>query len=157
KFQKAWKRNRVAFMATAVVVGALVVGISISVWQAAVAIRAKNQAMIAEAGKEQEARIANQERDTAKAATLRAERERSRADEQAESNRRNLYAADMLAAQIAVQRMNYGATRQLLDRHVPGTNQQDLRGFEWRLLWQQIRGDQLRTLQGHTDVVCVAF
>jgi WD40 repeat protein len=54
--------------------------------------------------------------------------------------------------------LNYGATRQLLDRHVPGANQQDLRGFEWRLLWQQSRGDQLRTLQAHSDVVvCAAF
>jgi WD40 repeat protein/serine/threonine protein kinase len=137
RIQKAWQRNKLAFTAATAVAVALVVGISISVWQAAVAIRATQ--------------IAKQERDAAKAATLRA-------DEQAESNRRNLYAADMLAAQIALRQLNSGATRQLLDRHVPGANRQDLRGFEWRLLWQQSRGDQLRTLQAHSDVVvCVAF
>src|SRR6266545_60479 len=64
----------------------------------------------------------------------------------------------MLAAQISVRRLNYGTTRQLLDQHVAGANQQDLRGFEWRLLWQQSRGDQLRTLQAHSDVVvCAVF
>jgi WD40 repeat protein len=30
---------------------------------------------------------------------------------------------------------------QLLEKHVPQSNQADLRGFEWRYLWQLSQGD----------------
>ena len=42
RLQKAWRRNKLAFTAAAVVAAALVVGMGVSTWQAIVASRARN-------------------------------------------------------------------------------------------------------------------
>ena len=158
KFQKAWRRNKVVYTAAATVFAALVIGITTSLWQAANAIRARRQAEQAEAAREMEARTASRERDIARAATARAERERIRAEGVAETNRLNLYAADMRAAQLAADGMNFGVARELLGRHRPRANQRDLRDFAWRLLWQQCKGDQLHTIAVPArGVRCVTF
>jgi len=69
-----------------------------------------------------------------------------------------LYATDMNSAQQALELMNLGRAVELLERHRPVTGQRDLRGFEWRYLWQLCQGDEQATLRGHTDTVtCVAF
>lgn len=60
--------------------------------------------------------------------------------------RQNLYAADMRAAAAALEVGNFGQARQLLEAHRPGDGYSDLRGFEWRLLWQRSRGDESYTL-----------
>lgn len=70
----------------------------------------------------------------------------------------NLYAADMMAASEAITRGDLGMGRRLLEAHRPLPNQEDLRGFEWRYLWQRSRGDQQATLSGHSWIVtCVAY
>jgi WD40 repeat protein len=46
----------------------------------------------------------------------------------------------------------------LLAQHQPESNQEDLRGFEWRYLWDKSRGEQLQTLAGHSNYVnCIAY
>jgi WD40 repeat protein/tRNA A-37 threonylcarbamoyl transferase component Bud32 len=55
--------------------------------------------------------------------------------------RQNLYAADMLEVQRAVERNDFGTARSLLDAHRPKAGQADLRGFEWRYQWERSRGD----------------
>jgi len=151
RFQKAWRRNKLVYSAGAAVFAALVIGISVSVWQAKQAVRARKQAERAESARALEADNARRERDIARVAE-------ARADGEAEANRLNLYAADMTAAQLALNNLNYGMTRQLLDKHRPTGNQKDLRGFEWRLLWQQSHGDQIHTIRAHSDTVhCVTF
>ncbi|MBL9172646.1 MAG: WD40 repeat domain-containing protein, partial [Verrucomicrobiales bacterium] len=82
-----------------------------------------------------------------------AESERVRADAQArkavesqEHSRRLLYAAEMNLAQQAVNQNNLGRARRLLDRHRPRSGEEDLRGWEWRYLWQQCRSDALAVL-----------
>jgi len=49
-------------------------------------------------------------------------------------------------AKQALDGNNFGRTLELLDRQRPGPRQKDLRGWEWRYLWQQTRSDALFTL-----------
>jgi WD40 repeat protein len=71
----------------------------------------------------------------------RAEMERQRAEAQA-------YISDMGAAEAALKANNPARIQQLLDRYRPGTGNEsrkrkaetDVRGFEWRYLWQQHQG-----------------
>jgi hypothetical protein len=66
-------------------------------------------------------------------------RERQRLAEKSEELRRNLVAGDMNLAQQALAVNNLGRARELLNRHRPAPGQTDLRGWEWRYLWQQCR------------------
>ncbi len=70
-----------------------------------------------------------------------AEQAQKQAEASALVTRQNLYAADMLEAQRAVDRNDFGTARSLLDAHRPKAGQTDLRGFEWRYQWQRSRGD----------------
>ncbi len=125
KLQKAWQRNKVVFMAGAAVAVALLVGTGVSIWQAIRATEASNSARKANAG-EKEQRLAAQ---TAQ-----------------QRSRRFLYAAEMNLAQQALKVNNLGRARQLLDRHRPKPGEEDLRGWEWRYLWQLTRGNAPITL-----------
>lgn len=72
--------------------------------------------------------------------------------------RQNLYAGDLSFAARAWQRGDLGQARRTLASLRPHADEDDLRGFEWRYLWQQCQGDQLATLAGHEGIVtCVAF
>ncbi len=91
-------------------------------------------------------------------AAARADAEAKRANEAKAQTRQNLYAADMMLAQHALDDGNLGLARRLVEAHRPAQNQEDLRGFEWRHLWKQCQGDQLHTLHGHSNGVhSVAF
>lgn len=78
-----------------------------------------------------------------------------------ERMRLNLYAADLATASFAERQGNLGLARSLLARHVPGQGSgtgSDLRGFEWRLLWQRCQSEELATLGTHPwTVTCVAL
>ena len=63
------------------------------------------------------------------------------------------YASDMKNAQQALQQNNLGAARALLRRHLPKPGDQDLRGVEWRYLWQECLGDDLRSLGGTDEAI----
>jgi WD40 repeat protein/serine/threonine protein kinase len=82
-----------------------------------------------------------------------------RAHESELSLQRNLYATDVNLAEVALEDNNLGRARALLERYVPKSGaQSDLRGFEWRYLWGQCRGDERATLQGDGSLVsCVRF
>jgi WD40 repeat protein len=60
--------------------------------------------------------------------------------EQAQS-RRLLYAAEINLAAQAWEAGSADRTKALLDRHVPGAGQEDVRGFEWFHLWWLVHGD----------------
>ncbi len=84
--------------------------------------------------------------------------QRQLALESARQARLDLYAADMSVAAQALSRGNLGLARLTLAAHRPVTGQEDLRGFEWRYLLDQSRGQQLATMAGHSWIVtCVAF
>jgi WD40 repeat protein len=60
---------------------------------------------------------------------------------------RNLYASNMKIAFEALERGNWGRVRSLLERYRPKkASDPDLRGWEWRYLWQKIRSEDRLTL-----------
>jgi serine/threonine protein kinase/WD40 repeat protein len=139
QLQKAWQRNKVVFTAVAVVAVALVAGIGVSTWQAIRATRATNGEIA--------------QRVAAQRAQTKAESEQQRANTQAQKAsaseqraRRLLYASDMNLAQQALKLNNVGKARRLLARHRPAPGEEDLRGWEWRYLWQLTRDSALVTL-----------
>jgi eukaryotic-like serine/threonine-protein kinase len=72
--------------------------------------------------------------------------------------RQNLYAADIGAIQRALEQDNRRQALDLLRRQIPKPGEPDLRGFEWRYLWQQCQSDELFSLPGHdAPARCVAF
>lgn len=81
-----------------------------------------------------------------------------RAEQHAATLRLNLYAADVSLASQAIQRGDFGLARRTLAELQPEPSGVDLRGFEWRYLWNLCRGDELATLTGHEWIVtCVTF
>ncbi len=76
----------------------------------------------------------------------------------AAETRLNLYAADAAVASQAIQTGDLGRARRTLDALRPKPGETDLRGFEWRYLWNLCRGAELATLTGHHGTVnCAAF
>jgi WD40 repeat protein/predicted Ser/Thr protein kinase len=85
-------------------------------------------------------------------------RQRLIAQADAAQTRLNLYAADVALASQSIQDHNLGRARRTLDGLRPMPGEMDLRGFEWRYLWNLCRGNQLATLTGHDrTVTCAAF
>jgi WD40 repeat protein/serine/threonine protein kinase len=147
KLQKAWQRNKLAFTAGAAVVVALLVGTGISTWQAFVATRARRAAQTAEG-------LAQTKRKEAEAERQRADVQASNASLSQQQSRRLLYAADMNLAQQSLKVNNLGRARRLLDRHRPQPGEEDLRGWEWRYLWQLTRSSALATLTNRAMQGC---
>ncbi|MFO1458072.1 MAG: protein kinase [Verrucomicrobiota bacterium] len=80
---------------------------------------------------------------------------RSRAEASELAARRNLYSADMNLAFRALDEGNRGQVVQKLEDWRPLSGEPDLRGWEWRYLFEQCRGDELATLGGHSNTVDV--
>ncbi len=146
KFQKAFRRNKLVFTAASVVAAALLIGIGISTWQTIRATRAEREQSKLRA-------VAVKALDGEKEQRTHAEAEQRRADEQARQavesqarSRRLLYASDMNLSQQSLKQNNLGKARRLLDRHRPQPGEGDLRGWEWRYLWQLTRSGALVTL-----------
>lgn len=70
--------------------------------------------------------------------------------------RRSLYGSDMMLAQQALAEDNFGRVEQLLRKHDPlwsGKPAEDLRGWEWSWLRNQIKSDESFTLGSHSNTV----
>lgn len=63
------------------------------------------------------------------------------------------YAADMNLLQQAVSVGHQERARELLERYRPDQGERDLRGWEWRYLWQYSRGGQFKTLSAPEKIV----
>ncbi|HVR35565.1 MAG TPA: protein kinase [Methylomirabilota bacterium] len=146
RFQKAWRRNKLVFASGAAVLAALVVGIGFSTWQASVARQANRESIRARAEKEEEARIAQQERDRALAA-------QTLADAKTREAQLNLYAADMKLAHLALDEHDLKRAMTLLERHRPAPGAPDLRGFEWRYLWKQTRSQDIASMATSNGII----
>ena len=79
--------------------------------------------------------------------------QRHLADANRETAEQNLYSADMHEAVAALGDGDLGRAKELIERHRPRSGQTDLRGFEWRLLWQRCRSDELYALRGYTNAL----
>jgi WD40 repeat protein/serine/threonine protein kinase len=142
---KLVRRNRLTFVAAAAVTLALVLGIVASMWQA---VRARNA--------EREQRTLRAAAETARAGEA-IQRHRAEGNEQAaakaktdEEQLRKLaqlhaYAADMKAAQAALQQNSRQQAVTLLEQYWPKPGEPDLRGVEWRYLWQTAKGNEIYT------------
>jgi hypothetical protein len=143
RFQKSFRRNKLAFTAATAVAVALLIGLAASVWQA---IRATH----AEREQKKLREVAVKALGGEKAQRTQAETERQRAETNAEKfknasiqSRRSQYAADLFAATAEIEKGKYGAARNFLREYFPGEGKEELRGFEWRYLWQLSAGQQL--------------
>ena len=156
KFQKAWRRNKVVFTAAIAIAAALLVGTVVSAWQANVARRAQYAAQRAALAEAQQRDEAQRERDSANAARTEALEQRRVADEARRRSDAEAYAADISLAQKALETHNVGQAREILRRHFPKPGAKDLRGWEWRYLWQKSRGDAPQKLFVQTNIAIAA-
>jgi WD40 repeat protein/serine/threonine protein kinase len=122
RFQKLVRRNKLAFGAATAVAATLVFGIVTSSWQA---VRA-----------EHERRVAQEQRKIAVEQRQFADEKRREADDQARELRRLLYVADMNKAFHAIKEGNLGLATSLIRSYFHQPDGEDLRGWEWRYLWQ---------------------
>jgi len=146
RFQKLIRRNKLAFAAASAVAVALLLGIIVSTSQAIRATLAKREALAAQA---QEA-VQRQKAETNEQQAVEAQANEAKLREQAQADelaaRQRAYAADMNAAMQELHGNNLGHALDLLNRQRPLAGQKDLRGWEWRYLWQQTHSDALFTL-----------
>jgi len=83
---------------------------------------------------------------------------RDKAEAGALSARQNLYVADMILAQQALDSGHLGRTLDLLSKYRTNDALRNLRGWEWRYLWGKCKSDELFKLGGHSGIVsAVAF
>ncbi len=139
RFQKLVERNKLAFVAAAAVFTALCLGIIATTVQSIRATHAKQAALAAQA---QEA-VQRQKAEANEKKALAAQK--AEAEEELTARQR-AYASDMNVAKQALDENNLGRALDLLKRQTPLPGQEDLRGWEWRYLWQQTRSDALFTL-----------
>jgi len=82
-------------------------------------------------------------------AAFRINREKQQAVREKEIARQHLYAADMDLAHRVLEMGNLGRAILLMEKHKhrPKPGEADLRGFEWRYLWQLCQGDEASTIR----------
>jgi WD40 repeat protein len=139
RFQKAWQRNRLAFNSAAIVAVTVACALAFS----SVSLIHEREAR---ANEQQQCEAAQEQEGLARRHAQEAKASQTLAESNARQARLNLYAADMSLAQTAVKANNFGRASRLLDRHIPTEGEEDLRHWEWRYLWQQIRSDELYSL-----------
>ena len=139
RFQKLVRRNKLAFAAATAVAAALVTGLGVSTWQTIRATRAERE-------QKNLREVAVKALDGEKEQRVQADAQARKASESQEHSRRLLYASDMNLAQQSLKLNNLGKARRLLNRHRPQLGEEDLRGWEWRYLWQLTRSSALATL-----------
>ena len=132
-FRKLVRRNKLVFGAAAAFAAAMVIGLALFTWQFVEKSRAFRR--VSEAQREQS-------------------RLRREAETQARATRRKAYAADVNLVQQGLRANNLGRAQELLNAQRPRSGQLDLRGWEWRYLWQQCLSDALFTLCQHSNEVC---
>ena len=146
RLQKAFRRHKLVFAAGTAVSVALLLGIIASALQAVRATRAKQQALTARHQAE-----ASEAKAVAAQANETKLRQRAEAEELAA--RQRAYVSDMNVAMQALKGSNLGRAQELLNRQRPRPGQKDLRGWEWRYLWQQTRSDALFTFCQKKSVI----
>ncbi len=139
KLQKAFRRNKLVFATGTAIAVALVLGV---IGTSIGLLRAEKQRQMAQ----QKQAEAEDERSRAETEQQRADAQARKATESQEHSRRLLYASDMNLAQQSLKLNNLGKARRLLERHRPQPGEEDLRGWDWRYLWQLTRSSALVTL-----------
>jgi WD40 repeat protein len=139
RLRKFIRRHRAAVAAGTGMVVALMAGLLLATVAFLHAREQRDRALLAERTADQERRLALAEGQRARLGELRA--------------RQISYASDMSLALHSLDNSNLGRTLQLLNRHRSLAGQNDLRGWEWRYLWQQCQGGALFELCKHSNSV----
>ncbi len=159
RFRKFARKHKPALATAAAIAACLILGTTVSAWQAVRATTAEAQANAneqkanASATQAQEkAQEANTQRDEAQRQRdeVRALNEKLQAA-QAEQ-RSTVYAANMILAQHAWEKSGIARVLELLQKHRPKPGEPDQRGFEWHYL-NRLCHSALLTLAGHTDFI----
>ena len=135
------RRHRFGFAAASAVAAVLLIGAAVSTWQAVRATRAEHSATRAEHTATRAAAEQGRLRAVAEKAQVAEAAQRTRAEAQELAARRRAYAADTNLVQQMLAVDNLGRAQELLDRQRPKPGELDLRGWEWRYLWQYCRSD----------------
>ncbi len=144
RFQKMVRRNKGVAAAAGIVALAVALGLVGTSWQAIRAIRAERVSQSEALRATQQATRASEAEKVALDKSAVADRERTAAEA-------SLYAAHMNLAQTELAAGNLRVAKDLLEQHRPKPDQRDLRGWEWRYLWQQCRSDEAFTLGNHQE------
>jgi serine/threonine protein kinase len=159
RLRKFARKHRAGLTTAAAIALLLLMGVTVSSWQAVRATRAEveqtRQRQIAEANERQALNAQLSEAKQRQAA----EEQRQKAVSQELVARQRAYAADMNLAHQALAMNNFGRAKMLLNRYKPQPGQQDLRGWEWRFLWGQCKSDagaSLRLPENTDHVTSVA-
>jgi WD40 repeat protein/tRNA A-37 threonylcarbamoyl transferase component Bud32 len=139
RLQKAWRRNKLVYTTGVAVFMALVAGLTLAAFGLFQALTQRDAAVLASTREETA-------RKRAQASEERAVQERRKAERATEETRRRAYASEINAAFHALDENNLEHAIDLLDRQRPRRGEEDLRGFEWRLLWQLCQSDERATL-----------
>ncbi len=160
RFQKAFRRNKLMFAAGSVVAIALVSGLCLAAlgWRQTSlerdkALQAKAQAVEAQASESVQRQKAEANEKKAVEAQANEARLREQAEAQTLAARRSAYNADMNQVQQMLSVNNLGEAQRLLKREKPALGETDLRGWEWRYLWQQTRADDHEVIHAGTNTV----
>jgi WD40 repeat protein/serine/threonine protein kinase len=136
RVQKFARRNKVAFASGATVVAALLLGLSLAAAGFLQARAQRDQALAAQ-------QLASQEKEQANKARGQALESERRAKEQELTARQRAYTSDMNLVQHAWDEGNLNRAQDLLRAYIPKVGEPDLRGFEWRYLWNLCRDNSL--------------
>lgn len=132
QLSKFARRNRKYMQAAAVIAVLLLIAAVFSSYQAVRATRALRTAEVAQLEAQKQRHIAEKRKEEALT-------EKTIANQNARLAERRLYAGDMNLAQQALAEYNWGRATDLLNRHRPKVGEEDLRGWEWRYLWQKLQ------------------
>ena len=146
RFQKAFRRNRIAFVAATAIVATLLLGIVASTWQSVRATRAMQQAQSAEAHATEQRERAQVSEKNALAAQSSERKLRQQAEGAELAARQRAYASDMNVARQALTGEQPGSRAGSAE---PPTARARPKGFArlgWRYLWKQTRSDAAFTL-----------
>jgi WD40 repeat protein/serine/threonine protein kinase len=148
RFQKFARKHKSPLAAAAAIAASLILGTTVSAWQAVRATTAKAEASANATQAQEKAKEATEQRDEAQRQRddVKALVEKLAAKEQ--QLQRTLYAANMKLAKVAWDDSAVQQVEELLDQHLPKAGEQDLRGFEWHYL-HRLCHSELLTLQGN--------
>jgi type II secretory pathway pseudopilin PulG len=116
------------------VVASLIIGISLSVWQAWIATGARRDAEAASKREYKQRLQSDADRE-------RAVQEEHKAKESEVNARKRAYNSDMSVAFRALEENLFGRVQDIVSRHVPKPGEPDFRGWEWRYAWAQSQSD----------------
>ncbi len=147
RFQKFARKHKPALFTATSIALCLILGTTVSAWQAVRATTAEAQANANEAQAKQAAAAEAQQRQRAEANEQKANTQRDEVKALNDQLQRTLYASNMNLAKNALDQHEVSRVLSLLDQHRPKPGEPDLRGFEWHFLNRLCQADARLTLK----------